>query len=100
MTGRMINMNKIKRIICIMLSLAMLFLCACSDSGSDNSEDDVQTVKYSVPASSAKKSETVYVNLDNSGAQKSIKVSDWIHVPQGGVYVDDVTNLTDRKSVV
>lgn len=99
MTGRMINMNKIKRIICIMLSLAMLFLCACSDSGSDNSEDDVQTVKYSVPASSAKKSETVYVNLDNSGAQKSIKVSDWIHVPQGGVYVDDVTNLTSIVNV-
>lgn len=82
-----------------MLSLAMLFLCACSDSGSDNSEDDVQTVKYSVPASSAKKSETVYVNLDNSGAQKSIKVSDWIHVPQGGVYVDDVTNLTSIVNV-
>lgn len=99
MTGRMINMNKIKRIICIILSLAMLFLCACSDSGSDNSEDDVQTVKYSVPASSAKKSETVYVNLDNSGAQKSIKVSDWIHVPQGGVYVDDVTNLTSIVNV-
>lgn len=99
MTGRMINMNKIKRIICIMLSLAMLFLCACSDSSSDNSEDDVQTVKYSVPASSAKKSETVYVNLDNSGAQKSIKVSDWIHVPQGGVYVDDVTNLTSIVNV-
>ena len=99
MTGRMINMNKIKRIICIMLSLAMLFLCACSDSDSDNSEDDVQTVKYSVPASSAKKSETVYVNLDNSGAQKSIKVSDWIHVPQGGVYVDDVTNLTSIVNV-
>ena len=92
-------MNKIKRIICIMLSLAMLFLCACSDSSSDNSEDDVQTVKYSVPASSAKKSETVYVNLDNSGAQKSIKVSDWIHVPQGGVYVDDVTNLTSIVNV-
>lgn len=99
MTGRMINMNKIKRIICIILSLAILFLCACSDSGSDNSEDDVQTVKYSVPASSAKKSETVYVNLDNSGAQKSIKVSDWIHVPQGGVYVDDVTNLTSIVNV-
>ena len=82
-----------------MLSLAMLFLCACSDSSSDNSEDDVQTVKYSVPASSAKKSETVYVNLDNSGAQKSIKVSDWIHVPQGGVYVDDVTNLTSIVNV-
>lgn len=99
MTGRMINMNKIKRIICIILSLAILFLCACSDSGSDNSEDDVQTVKYSVPASSAKKSETVYVNLDNNGAQKSIKVSDWIHVPQGGVYVDDVTNLTSIVNV-
>lgn len=95
----MINMNKIKRIICVLLSLAMLFLCACSDSGSDDTEDDVQTVKYSVPAASAKKTETVYVNLDNTGVQKSIKVSDWIHVPQGGVYVDDVTNLTSIVNV-
>lgn len=95
----MINMNKIKRIICVLLSLAMLFLCACSDSGNDDTEDDVQTVKYSVPAASAKKTETVYVNLDNTGVQKSIKVSDWIHVPQGGVYVDDVTNLTSIVNV-
>lgn len=95
----MINMNKIKRIICVLLSLAMLFLCACSDSGSDDTEDDVQTVKYSVPAASAKKTETVYVNLDNTGVQKSIKVSDWIHVPRGGVYVDDVTNLTSIVNV-
>lgn len=99
MTWRMINMNKIRRIICILLSMTMLFLCACSDSDSDDTEEEAQTVKYSVPASSAKKSETVYVNLDNTGTQKSVKVSDWIHVPQGGVYVDDVTNLTSIVNV-
>lgn len=79
--------------------MTMLFLCACSDSDSDDTEEEAQTVKYSVPASSAKKSETVYVNLDNTGTQKSVKVSDWIHVPQGGVYVDDVTNLTSIVNV-
>ncbi len=79
--------------------MTMLFLCACSDSDSDDTEEEAQTVKYSVPASSAKKSETVYVNLDNTGTQKSVKVSDWIHVPQGGVCVDDVTNLTSIVNV-
>lgn len=93
------NMKNIKKLICILLAVAMLFLCACSD-GSDNDENnDVQTVKYTVPAASAKKTETVYVNLDNTGTKKTIKVSDWIHVPQGGVYVDDVTNLTSVVNV-
>lgn len=96
---RMIDMRKIKRIICILLSLALLFLCACSESADETEQEDSATVKYSTPAASVKKSETVYVNLDNTGAKKSIKVSDWLHVPQGGVYVDDVTNLTSIVNV-
>ena len=92
-------MRKIKRIICILLSLALLFLCACSESADETEQEDSATVKYSTPAASVKKSETVYVNLDNTGAKKSIKVSDWLHVPQGGVYVDDVTNLTSIVNV-
>lgn len=93
-------MKKIKRIICILLSASMLFLCACSqDNDASVQEDDVQTVRYNTPATYAKKSETVYVNLDNTGVQKSIKVSDWIHVPQVGVYVDDITNLSSVVNV-
>lgn len=92
-------MRKIKRIICILLSVALLFLCACSEGTEETEQEEVNTVKYSTPAASVKKTETVYVNLDNTGAKKSIKVSDWLHVPQGGVYVDDVTNLTSIVNV-
>lgn len=93
-------MKKIKRIFCILLSASMLFLCACSQEGDTSvQEDNAETVRYSTPATYAKKSETVYVNLDNTGVQKSIKVSDWIHVPQVGVYVDDVTNLSSVVNV-
>ena len=90
-------MRKLKRIICILLSVALLFLCACSESAEETEQEEVNTVKYNTPAASVKKTETVYVNLDNTGAKKSIKVSDWLHVPQGGVYVDDVTNLNYQR---
>ena len=99
MTERMSDMRKFKSIFCILLAFAMIFLCACGDNSQDDSEEDVNSVRYNVPAASVKKTETVYVNLDNTGTQKSIKVSDWLHVPQGGVYVDDVTNLTSVVNV-
>lgn len=92
-------MRKLKRIICILLSVALLFLGACSESAEETEQEEVNTVKYNTPADSVKKTETVYVNLDSTGAKKSIKVSDWLHVPQGGVYVDDVTNLTSIINV-
>lgn len=77
----------------------MIFLCSCGGSTDSDEEEEVNSVRYNVPAASVKKTETVYVNLDNTGAQKSIKVSDWLHVPQGAVYVDDVTNLTSVVNV-
>lgn len=92
-------MKKIKKILCLLLAVMMLFLCSCGESNTDDEEDTNNTVKYTVPAASVKKSETVYVNLDNTGTKKSIKVSDWIHVPQGGVYVDDITNLSSVVNV-
>ena len=75
-------MKKIKSIFCILLAFAMIFLCACGDSSQDDSEEEANSVRYNVPAASVKKTETVYVNLDNTGTEKSIKVSDWLHVPQ------------------
>lgn len=97
---RMNDMKNFKKIICLLLSASMLFLCACSNDTDEQSQEvTAQTVRYSTPASYAKKSETVYVNLDNTGSEKSIKVSDWIHVPQVGVYVDDVTNLSSVVNV-
>lgn len=99
MTERMNNMKKFKSILCLLLALTMIFLCSCGGSTDSDEEEEVNSVRYNVPAASVKKTETVYVNLDNTGAQKSIKVSDWLHVPQGAVYVDDVTNLTSVVNV-
>lgn len=99
MTERMNNMKKFKSILCLLLALTMIFLCSCGGSADSDEEEEVNSVRYNVPAASVKKTETVYVNLDNTGAQKSIKVSDWLHVPQGAVYVDDVTNLTSVVNV-
>lgn len=92
-------MKKFKSILCLLLALTMIFLCSCGGSTDSDEEEEVNSVRYNVPAASVKKTETVYVNLDNTGAQKSIKVSDWLHVPQGAVYVDDVTNLTSVVNV-
>lgn len=99
MTERMNNMKKFKSILCLLLALTMIFLCSCGGSTDSDEDEEVNSVRYNVPAASVKKTETVYVNLDNTGAQKSIKVSDWLHVPQGAVYVDDVTNLTSVVNV-
>lgn len=99
MTERMNNMKKFKSILCLLLALTIVFLCSCGGSTDSDEEEEVNSVRYNVPAASVKKTETVYVNLDNTGAQKSIKVSDWLHVPQGAVYVDDVTNLTSVVNV-
>lgn len=99
MTERMNDMKKFKSIICLLLAFAMVFLCACGGDSQSDDEEEADSVRYSVPAASVKKTETVYVNLDNTGTQKSIKISDWLHVPQGAVYVDDVTNLTSVVNV-
>lgn len=93
------NMKNIKKVLCAVIAFAMFFLCACGDGTNTETEENDTTVRYNVPAASVKKTETVYVNLDKSGAKKSIKVSDWLHVPQGSVYVDDITNLSSIVNV-
>lgn len=92
-------MKKFKSILCLLLAIAMVFLCSCGSNPDSETDETDNTVRYNVPAASVKKTETVYVNLDNTGNQRSIKVSDWLHVPQGAVYVDDVTNLTSVVNV-
>lgn len=94
-------MIRIKRLIAILLAVVMLSLCACSSKidNNDNNEADKQQVKYSTPAGLVKKTETVYVNLDNSGNVTQTIVSDWIHTTQSQVYVNDVTNLSQIENI-
>ncbi len=93
-------MKKIKRILSLMLVVVMLSLCACTVPVEREEENNnTETVKYNVPAGLVKKTETVYVNLDNNGQVTQTIVSDWLHTTQGEVYVDDVTNLSQIENI-
>lgn len=92
---------KIKRILSLILALAMLMLCACGKQ--DDTDTDKKTeslhIRYAEPAGYVSKSETVYVNLDNAGNKVKTIVSDWLHTIKAGVYVDDITNLSEIENV-
>lgn len=94
-------MKKFKRITALLLSILLLTLCSCSDKAEpeDNSNNDNVQTKYTTPAGLAKKTETVYVNLDNNGNVTQTLVSDWIHTTQSQVYVNDVTNLSQIENI-
>lgn len=93
-------MNHIKRIFCVLLAVVMLILSSCAKQVEKNDEDSsVEQVKYNTPAGLVKKTETVYVNLDNAGNVTQTIVSDWIHTTQSQVYVDDITNLTQIENI-
>ncbi len=93
-------MNRIKKIICLVMSCALLFLCSCarSDNKTNNTGNNEQA-KYNVPAGLVKKTETVYCNLDSSGALTQTIVSDWIHTDKSEVYVDDITSLSEIENI-
>ncbi|MBQ7548781.1 MAG: hypothetical protein IJT03_03650 [Clostridia bacterium] len=93
-------MKIFKRLTGILLIVALLCLCACgADDNNAADEQKAAQVKYTVPAGFASKNETVYVNLDPSGAVSQTIVSDWIHTDKSQVYVNDVTNLKEIENI-
>lgn len=93
-------MKNFKRIVSLLLVFAMLALCACSNNKNENEDGGkVNQIKYTTPAGLVKKTETVYVNLDNKGAVTQTIVSDWLHTTKSKVYVDDVTNLSEIENI-
>ncbi len=94
-------MKTFKKIICFSLVVCMLLLTSCAKSlNREPSEENNNTqVKYNMPAGLVKKTETVYVNLDNSGNPTQTIVSDWLHTTQAQVYVDDMTNLSQIENI-
>jgi hypothetical protein len=100
MTERTTEMKVFKRVFCVVLALSMFALCACGKAvTNDESTTTATQTKYTTPAGLAKKSETVYVNLDNSGKATQTIVSDWIHTTSSKVYVNDVTNLSEIQNI-
>lgn len=98
---RKCGMNRIKKLICALMVPVLVSLCACgAENDVFDGDSSVQdTVKYNIPAGLVKKTETVYVNLDNYGTATQTIVSDWLHTDRAEVYVDDVTNLSEIKNV-
>lgn len=93
-------MKRFKKLLCLTLALCMLFLTSCAKSINRETDDkNSSQVKYNIPAGLVKKTETVYVNLDNSGKVTQTIVSDWLHTTQSQVYVDDVTNLSQIENI-
>ena len=92
-------MNKFKKIICFALALCMLLLTSCAKTIEREDDTNTSQVKYNIPAGLVKKTETVYVNLDNTGSVTQTIVSDWLHTTQSQVYVDDVTNLSQIENI-
>lgn len=92
--------NLIKKIIALTLVFAMLILTSCS--GKNNGEESSTGDGAGEPISTfddttetVKKSETVYVNMNPDGSQRSVVVSDWLHADKSGVHITDTTTLKD-----
>ena len=94
-------MKIFKKSVCFALVAVFLLLCGCTNVADNQpqSQQETQQVKYSTPAGIVKKTETVYVNLDNTGKVTQTIVSDWIHTTQSQVYVDDVTTLSQIENI-
>ena len=92
-------MNKIRKLICVLLVPVIVSLCACGSSDDNDNDTNVNQTKYTTAAGYVKKTETVYVNLDNSGNRTQTVVSDWLHTTKGQVYVNDITNLTEIQNI-
>lgn len=95
-------MKTYKKIMCLVLACVMLLLCSCNKAVQqmDNTDSLVsEQIKYTTPAGTVTKNETVYVNLDSTGKVTQTIVSDWIHTNKAQVYVDDMTNLSQIENI-
>lgn len=89
----------LKSALCLTLAASILTMGACKSTGdngdttSASGDEQAAPVYYTDVPGSVKKSETVYVNMDNSGDVKDITVTDWLHTDKGQVKVSDTSSL-------
>lgn len=96
-------MKKINgKIICIILSLAMLLpvLGGCSEEETEpqSSEKPEQAV-YELTDAAVSKEETVYVNLAPDGSVKKVSVTDRLHTAMPQVRIEDSSDLSGINDV-
>lgn len=93
------NKKLISQLTAIILVLSMLMLTSCKKAPINGEEtetgDNTPIPVYTDTSENVKKSETVFVNLDNSGAVSKISVSDWLHADRGNISIKDKTILKD-----
>lgn len=88
----------LRRLTALLLAMIMLLLTSCSantgteEASTGDKEPETFNI-YSETSENVEKSETVYVNLDPSGAARQITVSDWLHADRSGLYINDYTTL-------
>ena len=95
----------LKSALCLTLAASILTMGACKSTGdngdttSASGDEQAAPVYYTDVPGSVKKSETVYVNMDNSGDVKDITVTDWLHTDKGQVKVSDTSSLKNITNV-
>lgn len=95
----------LKSALCLTLAASILTMGACKSTGdngdttSASGDEQAAPVYYTDVPGSVKKSETVYVNMDNSGKVKDITVTDWLHTDKGQVKVSDTSSLKNITNV-
>lgn len=95
----------LKSVLCLTLAASILTMGACKSTGdngdttSASGDEQAAPVYYTDVPGSVKKSETVYVNMDNSGDVKDITVTDWLHTDKGQVKVSDTSSLKNITNV-
>ena len=110
MKGEKKNMqisSAVKKAVALTTALAMLLsLTACgakkeADNIPDKSvtETAAEQPSYTAKPGSVSKAETVYVNIDNSGAVENVSVTDWLHTDKGEVCVDDESDLENIENI-
>ena len=98
----------IKKTVAAGTALALLFgltACGAKDTGADAeiNKETAGTVfeqpVYTAKPGSVSKSETVYINMDNSGKIETVSVTDWLHTDIGEVCVEDKSSLKDIENI-
>lgn len=101
------KMSIYKKILAVLMSaLLVLSMTACGKNETQTAEETtaeeetaVQQPVYTATPGEVKKSETVYVNINNDGSVSNISVTDWLHTDKGEVCVNDISSLENIESI-